>query len=601
MCGIIGGVSNDDIALKIVNSLKIIEYRGYDSANIITLTSTKQIYRHETIGQVQELLDLLLKNPISGNTGIGNTNWVRPNVKKNENINPHVGFDDIALVLNGIIENKKQIRDFLLGEGFELSNETDVELLGYLVYYFIQLEKSFINAVRLAENKLIGSYSVCFMLRDKPGQLIALRRGSSLVIGLGENENFMASDHLALLSFTNKFIYLEDGDIADIQQNEVTIYDEKNQKITRDIWTLDKNKKNAKKGKYSHFMMKDIFDQPDAVLSTLQGRLSETKVLIESFGKLAPELFERVQRVQIVAEGSAFRAALIGRYWIEEISGIPCEVILASENNYNLGLADANTFFITISQSGEEKNTLAALRARKYFGYMATLTIGNMPESTLVKESKFALITGEGPETIATSTKAFTAQLCALFLLAVALGQYHNLTNKEEEYFIQQLQNIPKKIQKTLEIDQEIFKLSKLIFNKKSILFFASDIQLPIAMEGASRISELSKIPATAYALYEMEDLLDMLADPEVSIITLVPVWQKLNKLMQEILRQAGNIFLFTDESVEIKDSEKIKVINLPITDRLLSPITFMIPMQLLAYHVSLLKGSRVDMPYYLV
>ena len=426
MCGIVGAVSERDVAFQLFESLKIIEYRGYDAANIVVLDTNKAIHRHEIFGKVQELFSVLSENSLTGTTGIGNTHWMGKNINP-KNPPPHFADDEIAIVRNGIVDNKEEIRQFLLKNGYDLPVETGIEVVGHLVHHFIKTGMDFLSAVQAAEKKLEGSFSLVFIRRSEPGRMIGLRHGSSLVIGVGENANYIASDNTALLPFVRKFIYLDDGDIADLRKDEIMIYDQHNQNSKRLIYQAGVNQDLARKGKYSHFMLKEIFDQSDAVLTTLQGRLNGQQVIAESFGINAPEIFKRIQRVQIVADGSSYHAALAGRHWIEEIAGLPCQVNSSSDNQYRLKLVEPNTLFISISQSGETATTLSVLRIIKHLGYAATLTISNRPESSLVRESDLAFITGEGPEACLTSTKSFMAQLTALLLFAIALGQFHRL------------------------------------------------------------------------------------------------------------------------------------------------------------------------------
>lgn len=593
MCGIVGGVSEKDIAFRLIKCLEAMEYRGYDAAGMAVLDPDGHLFRNQTPGRVQELLELLAQKPLSGNTGIGKTSWER-HIEKKQVAAKSPDADSVALVINGIIENKKEIREFLQAEGFQLTFDSDEELFECLISYFLGSGMDPIMSVRAAEKKVKGFYSACIMLRQQPGRLIALRRGSSLVLGIGDNENFTGSDHPALLNLSSQVIYLEDGDIADIAKDRIIVLDESNQPVSRTVYRFQGADTPARRGRHSHSMLKDIFDQSDAALSAMQGRLSEGGILIESFGRLTPDLFRKIHSVHIAAEGPSYHVALVGRHWIEEVSGIPCTVINAGAGGA-MPAPGSHTLFITISQSGESINTLAAFQIANMLGYNATLTIGNMPDSTLVQESNYALITGEGPEVTKTPSKSLTAQLCTLLLFATALGRYHSLAPPHEADLIAKMENLPRKISQALGMNTDIMDLSKVLSDAKTLLFFGSDIQLPIAMEGAARLTKLAGISAEACDLSQLERYLPVITNPKIPVIMLAPAGQKINRVMQKMMEMADNLFVFADEALEIINSRSATIFSLPSTDRLLSPITSLIPLQLLAYHLSVLKGANVD------
>lgn len=601
MCGIVGAVAQRDVAPILLEGLKRLEYRGYDSAGIAVIDGQKSLQRHRALGKVQELQNLLTKHPLSGGSGIAHTRWATHGKPSEENAHPHIVGDEIALVHNGIIENHEILRARLLKNGCTLNSETDSELVAHLVYQCLQKGKDFLSAVQETAKELEGAFAIGFMHCKEPGRLIALRRGSPLVIGLGLGENFIASDHLALLPVAQRFIYLEEGDTADIYRDKVIIYDATGKQVERPVHVSDLNQEVAQKGKYRHFMLKEIFEQPNAVKNTLESRVTRDRILIETFGPQAAELFEKTQRVHIVACGTSYHAGLVARYWIEKIAKIPCHVEIASEHRYREKIVEANTLFVTLSQSGETADTLGALRLAKKSGYLAALGICNVPASSLVRESDLVLMTGAGPEIGVASTKAFTTQLTALLLFTLALGRYHGLSAAEEAAIIKQLHVLPEKIEQALLIDPEIKKLAKVFADKYHSLFLGRGVEFPIAMEGALKLKEISYIHAEAYPAGELKHGPLALVDPDMPVIVLAPSDELLDKLksnLQEVKARGGDLIVFTDEQSGINsENSHLRVLNMPQVDSLLAPIVYTIPMQLLAYHVAVLKGTDVDQP----
>ena len=598
MCGIVGAASERNVGSHLLECLTLLEYRGYNAANMLVVNPQQKIDRYETLNKVAELEKQFKEKPLIGHAGIANTNWARHGKKRNKTMNPRIANDEIALVQNGLIENNEKLRTQLLNAGFELETDTDTELMGYLVYYHMQSGQDFLTAIRSAEKEIEGAFAVCLVHRTDPKSIKALRRGSTLVIGLGTNENFIASDHNALLHVSDRFIYLEEGDIADISIDKITIYDENGDIVKRDIFTTDQNKEKARKGKYSHLMLKEVYDQPDTILTTLQGRLNEQQVFVEAFGTNAPEYFERIHRVQIVGMGTSYHAALVGRYWIEEIAGLPCQVDIASESRYREKIVEPNTLFVTLSQTGETLETLNALRIAKNLGYTATLTIGNAPDSSLVKESDLVLITGEGTNLNMTSIKEFTAQLTALALLALSLGRYHRLDPIQEASLAKKIMNLPLKAQQALKLDSLIKSIAPDLNKQQRALFLGSGIQLPVAMESAMKLKEISSIYAEAHPADEFEKYHLEATDPEIPIVTLAPSKSFFDNFFARLAKHSLNMIVLTDDEYEIKDSHGLKVIKVPAVDKLFSPLIHVIATQLLAYHVAVSKGNDADKMY---
>ncbi len=600
MCGIVGAVAKRNVSDILLEGLKRLEYRGYDSAGIVIIDSHHHFQRHRTIGKVKDLQKILAAEPLSGNIGIAHTRWATHGKPSEENAHPHIASNTIAIVHNGIIENHEVLRMQLLKEGCKLTSETDSELVAHLIYLKIKLGQNFLEAVRGTAAELEGAFAIGILHCAEPERLIALRRGSPLVIGLGTNENFIASDQMALLPVTQQFIYLEEGDIADIYHDRVMIYDASGTKTERPVHVSDLDQKMAIKGKYRHFMLKEIFEQPDCIISTLTGRVTYHHVLTEIFGIKAPEIFSRIRRIEIVACGTSYHSGLVAKYWLEEIAGIPCQVEIASENRYRQKVVEPDTLFVTISQSGETADTLAALRRAKTLGYTATLAICNISESTLARESDLTFLTAAGPEVGVASTKAFTTQLVALFLLTIVLGRFHRLDEHAEISLIKRLANLPRLLQKTLTLDPEITNLANDFTHVEHALFIGRGIQLPIAMEGALKLKEISYIHAEAYPAGELKHGPIALIDSQIPVIALAPMDELIDKLksnLQEILARGGKLIVFADKETGIENNSQTRVITMPSVDKLLSPIVYAIPMQLLAYHVAFIKGTDIDQP----
>jgi glucosamine--fructose-6-phosphate aminotransferase (isomerizing) len=596
MCGIIGAVSQRNVTSFLLEGLKKLEYRGYDSAGIVVINQDQQFHRHRVLGKVNDLQQLLDEKPIAGTTGIAHTRWATHGKPSENNAHPHISNNEIALVHNGIIENHEKLREYLLSQSCEPTSETDSELVAHLVYLNIKSGLDFLTAVRHTLKELKGAYAFSLIRRTESNHMIAVRCGSPLVIGLGDHENYIASDELALLALTKKFIYLEDGDIADIYDDKIMIYDTAGQPVERTIHFSQLTHDNITKGPYRHFMLKEIFEQPEAVVSTLSGRLSSNHVFSEIFGVNAPDIFKKINRIELVACGTSYHACLIGKYWLESIAGTPCQTEIASENRYRPKVIEPNTLFVTLSQSGETADTLAALHLAKKSGYLASLAICNVPNSSLARESDLVLLTGAGPEIGVASTKAFTTQLTALLLLTTVLYARHHDAAK----MIHLLKLIPNSLQQALKLEPAIKHVAASLVNKQHVLFLGRGIQLPIAMEGALKLKEISYIHAEAYPAGELKHGPIALIDENIPVIALIPhdeLLEKIKSNMQEILARNGHIIAFTDPDTGIKTNAQVTAIKMPSVDKIISPLVYSIAVQLLAYHVADMKGTDIDQP----
>lgn len=600
MCGIIGAVAQRDVADTLLEGLKHLEYRGYDSAGIVVIDSKQHLQCHRILGKVDILAKLLSKKPLFGHIGLAHTRWATHGKPSKSNAHPHIAGNEIALVHNGIIENHKTLRVYLLEQGCVIRSETDSELVAHLVYLHVKAGQDFMTAVRSAAAELQGAFSIGFIRRVEPERLLAIRNGSPLVVGLGIKENFIASDPMALASVANKFIYLEDGDIADVRYDSVAIYDASGKKVERSIHSMDLKYGAADKKPYPHFILKEILEQPETLTDIFEEYLSKQHPIIEAFGAKAQEIFPHIKRVQIVACGTSYHAGLVGRYWLEELTGIPCQVEIASENRYRVGVVEPDTLFVTLSQSGETADTLAAERQAKKLGYAATLTICNVPNSTLSRESDLVFMMRAGSEIGVASTKSFTSQLVALFLLSIALGRYHYIDEQQADELIKLLKVVPEKVEQVLKLDSSIQALASKIFNTQHIVLLARDIQFPIAMEGALKLKEIAYIHADAYPAGELKHGPLALVNSKLFVIALVPTNALLDKFksnLQEVLARDGNLIVFTDIESGIENNAQTQVLTMPLIDKYLAPIIYAIPMQLLAYHIGILKGNDVDQP----
>jgi glutamine---fructose-6-phosphate transaminase (isomerizing) len=598
MCGIVAGIAQRNIVPILIEGLKRLEYRGYDSAGIAILDLEQHLQRRRTVGKVEALEKAIIPERLSGTMGIAHTRWATHGKPSESNAHPHVS-DNIALVHNGIIENYLSLRKKLIKAGYSFESETDTEVIAHLLNQELKKNNNFLDAVKKTITYLEGAFAIVFLNQEDPYSLIAARKGSPLMVGLGCNENFIASDHLAVLPVTQKFIYLQEGDIAEVTVKTVNVYN-KDKKVHRPDHFINLPEEVISKGKYRHFMEKEIFEQPNAVNAALEGRLiNQSDVWDEIFGANSIQRFARIKQIQIVACGTSYHAGLIAAQWLERWVGISCQVDVASEFRYRPHIIHSNTLFITLSQSGETADTLEALRQAKTEDYAATLTICNVPGSTMVRESDFVLLTRAGPEIGVASTKAFTTQLTVLLLLTSFLGLSHGWDERQNAACLSELRSLPKFLEQSLKLDFAIKKLAQLFVEKEHALFIARGIHFPVALEGALKLKEISYIQAEAYPAGELKHGPLALVDSNMPVVVLVPsnsLIEKLKSNIQEVYARNGQLILFLQEELGTNETD-IKSILLPKTGNMISPLVFAVPLQLLAYHVAILKGTDVDQP----
>jgi glucosamine--fructose-6-phosphate aminotransferase (isomerizing) len=598
MCGIVGAVTQREVIPILLEGLKRLEYRGYDSAGIAIFNpSNQELQRIRKQGKVSKLEEAFNNSSLSGQMGIAHTRWATHGKPSEQNAHPHVS-EEIAIVHNGIIENYDLLRERLLGLGYTFSSDTDTEVAAHVIHQHYSKNKDLLSAVHLAIKEFTGAYALGIMSRSEPHRLIAVRCGCPLIIGLGENEHFFASDPLALLEVANQFIYLEEGDIADVRCENLIIYDAAGNQVIRKVHTLTLEQHSTDRGPFSHYMLKEIFEQPQAIRNTLDGRLSETCINLEALG-IDIDLAQ-IKRVQIVACGTSYHAGSIARYWLESIAGLPAQVEIASENRYRQGVVEPDSLFICISQSGETADTLASLRQSKISGHINSLAICNVAQSSLVRESDSALLTRAGIEIGVASTKAFTTQLIALFLITLALGQKRKMTPAQEEQLVKNLRYLPTHIEQALALNDVIKELAKKFIDKQHALFLGRGLHLPVAYEGALKLKEISYIHAEAYPAGELKHGPLALVDKDMPVIAIAPNDELLDKIKSnlfEVQARGGELILFADQALNIAPSESIHIIQMPTISRELAPILYTIPLQLLAYHVATLKGTDIDQP----
>ncbi|MGQ9831979.1 MAG: glutamine--fructose-6-phosphate transaminase (isomerizing) [Thermochromatium sp.] len=601
MCGIVGAIAQRPVAAILLEGLRRLEYRGYDSAGLAVLDEQGRLNRIRTPGKVARLAEMVAANPLPGTLGVAHTRWATHGEPATRNAHPHISQDRCALVHNGIIENHEQLRREQRTAGYVFTSETDTEVIVHAIHAELACGRPLVEAVRATIRRLHGAYALGVIDAADPEHLVAARRGSPLVIGVGFGEHFIASDICALLPVTNRFIFLEEGDLAELTRDQVRIWDADGRLVTRPIKTSLVSVETIERGPYRHYMQKEIFEQPRAIADTLHGRLTEGRVHPESFGHQAIERFAETRAVTMVACGTSFHAALVARYWMEAIAGIPCQVEVASEYRYRRHVVQERSLFVTISQSGETADTLAALRQAKDSGYVATLAICNVPESSLVRESDLVFLTHAGPEIGVASTKAFTTQLVALLLLTIVLGRlHHRLDAAAEANLVALLRTLPGKIEAVLQLDETIAVLAERFIDKPHALFLGRGAQYPIAMEGALKLKEVSYIHAEAYAAGELKHGPLALIDDQMPVVALVPnnaLLAKLKSNLEEVRARGGQLVVFADFQVPLAAQEGVTIVRLPETDDPIDPLIFAIPLQLLAYHVAVLKGTDVDQP----
>ena len=601
MCGIVGAVAERNITAVLLEGLKRLEYRGYDSAGVALLNDQGLLQRSRRVGKVAELQNALTLEPLAGRLGIAHTRWATHGAPSERNAHPHFSGEALAVVHNGIIENHDALRERLQALGYVFSSDTDTEVIVHLLEHKLQSLDDLADALKAAVAELHGAYGLAVISAKQPDRLLAARSGSPLVIGLGLGENFLASDQLALRQVTDRFKYLEEGDIAEIRRDSVLIWDVDGQPVERESVQYHEGAEAADKGAFRHFMLKEIFEQPKVVQRTLEGRLGSDHVLVQAFGPQAAELFGKVKNVQIVACGTSYHAGMVARYWLEELAGIPCQIEVASEFRYRKVVVQPDTLFVSISQSGETADTLAALRNGKALGYLASLAICNVGISSLVRESDLCLLTLAGPEIGVASTKAFTTQLVALMLLTLSLGQVRGTLDKQlEAELVDQLRRLPTRLDEALAMDKVVEKISELFAEKHHALFLGRGTQYPVAMEGALKLKEISYIHAEAYPAGELKHGPLALVDSDMPVVTVAPnneLLEKLKSNLQEVRARGGELVVFADQQAGMSNGEGTHVVNMPHIHDALAPILYTIPLQLLSYYVAVLKGTDVDQP----
>ncbi len=599
MCGIVGGIAQRNVVPILLEGLKRLEYRGYDSAGLAVISNQK-IYRKRELGKVKGLEALLEADPISGNIGIAHTRWATHGKPSTANAHPHICRNKVAVVHNGIIENHEHLREVQLKQGYEFTSETDTEVIVHEIHHAMESTDGLLSAVKQAVKKLDGAYALGIMSIDSPETLIACRKGSPLVIGVGIGEYFIASDVAALLPVTQRFIFLEDGDIAAITIDGLVIYDRHDQAVSRPIIESQLTADAVDKGDYRHYMLKEIYEQPFAISQALEGRFINNRLQENAFGHNAAEVFDNIKAIQILACGTSYHAGLVARYWFEELARVPCNIEVASEFRYRSPVLAPDTLIVTISQSGETADTLAALLEAKKLGAKYSLAICNVPESSLVRESDLVLMTRAGPEIGVASTKAFTTQLATLMLLVIAIGRRFHLTEIVEQKITSELFSLPGKIEKVLLLDDEIKVLAEQFAEKQHALFLGRGTHYPIAMEGALKLKEISYIHAEAYPAGELKHGPLALIDADMPVVTVAPnnsLLEKLKSNIQEVSARGGQLIVFMDETLASANDENVRIVKVPQVGNEISPIVYTIPLQLLAYHVAVLKGTDVDQP----
>jgi len=599
MCGIVGGIAQRNVVPILLEGLKRLEYRGYDSAGLAVINN-QQIYRKRELGKVKGLEALLEADPIAGQIGIAHTRWATHGKPSTANAHPHICRHRVAVVHNGIIENHESLRKTQLQQGYEFTSETDTEVVVHEIYHALEANEGLLSAVKKTVKKLEGAYALGIMCVDEPGTLIACRKGSPLVIGVGIGEYFIASDVAALLPVTQRFIFLDDGDIAALTINGLTIYDQYDKVVSRSVIESKLTADAVDKGDYRHYMLKEIYEQPFAISQTLEGRFINNRLQENAFGHNAAQIFDNIKSIQILACGTSYHAGLVARYWFEKLAHVPCNIEVASEFRYRSPVLAPDTLIVTISQSGETADTLAALLEAKKLGAKYSLAICNVPESSLVRESDLVLMTRAGPEIGVASTKAFTTQLATLMLLVIAIGRRFQLSDIVEQKITSELFSLPGKIEQALLLDDEVRNLSEQFAEKQHALFLGRGTHYPIAMEGALKLKEISYIHAEAYPAGELKHGPLALIDADMPVVTVAPnnsLLEKLKSNMQEVSARGGQLIVFMDETLATANDDNVQIVKVPQVDNEISPIVYTIPLQLLAYHVAVLKGTDVDQP----
>ncbi len=600
MCGIVGAVAQRDVADILVEGLKRLEYRGYDSAGVAVINNNNELLTTKRLGKVQELAQALEQQPVTGGTGIAHTRWATHGVPSEVNAHPHISNDTIAVVHNGIIENHQTLRSQLQGLGYEFLSQTDTEVITHLVHHELKTSDSLLSAVQKAVKQLEGAYGTVVMDRRDKDNLIVARSGSPLVIGYGLGENFIASDIMALLPVTRKFSYLEEGDVAQISRFKVSIFDTNGEPVEREAKDANVSHDSGDKGEYRHYMLKETYEQPTSVRNTLEGRLVGTELNIDTFGQGADDIFKHVEHVQIIACGTSYHSGMVARYWLEAFAGVSCNIEIASEFRYRKSFVPKNAMIVTLSQSGETADTLAALRLAKEIGYKSSLSICNVPGSSLVRESDLSFMTKAGAEIGVASTKAFTTQLVGLLMMTLAIGKHHGMSVEQQHSIATSLMTLPNKLEEVLALAPSIEALAIDFADKQNALFLGRGDQYPIAMEGALKLKEISYIHAEAYAAGELKHGPLALIDADMPVIVVAPqndLIEKLKSNVEEVRARGGLMYVFADSNTNFVSDDTMKVIEVPVCDDIIAPIVYTLPLQLLSYYVAIIKGTDVDQP----
>ena len=598
MCGIIGAASSRSVGKILIKGLQLMEYRGYDSAGVV-LNKDEEILRLRSLGKVSKLEEIMISKKPKAFSGIAHTRWATHGAPSEENAHPHGSHDDIYIVHNGIIENHEEIRGFLRNEGYEIDSETDSELIAHLVHFYRKDTQDTLQALMKATNELNGAYSIAVVCKEEKGKVYAARQKSPLLVGLGIEENFVASDPLAIVNITEKFHMLEDGDFAVVTKEDVVIYDQGGTQVERDELKIEAAATSTTKGEYKHFMEKEIYEQPDCIGNTINGRLGENDVLDNVFGLGSSDSFKNVKRIQFVACGTSLHAAKTARKWFEDICEIPCYIDFASEYRYRNPIVEDNTLFVTISQSGETADTLAALNYAKEKKYLGIVSICNVPTSTMARESDWKVFTNAGPEIGVASTKAFTTQLAALLILALSIAKSQDKNPEKRRQAAQDLRETPSLIKEAFKLKEEINSITNNISSNDNALFLGRGMYFSIAQEGALKLKEISYIHAEAYPAGELKHGPLALVDETIPVIALAPedsLVEKLLSNLEEVKARGGTLYVFGNakSTIEIK---KGKFINMPECGDYNAPIVYTIPLQILAYEVACLRGTDLDQP----
>ncbi len=600
MCGIVGAVAERNVIPILLEGLRRLEYRGYDSAGVAALADGR-LDRRRRLGKVAELEQALDDEPLSSPLGIAHTRWATHGKPSEGNAHPHMSGDDLAIVHNGIIENHEGLRARLAELGYSCVTETDSEVVAHLVHHHLKTQPDLIDAVRATVAELDGAYALVVLSLNHPDRLVLARRAMPVVIGLGIEENFIASDIAALLPVTRRFIFLEEGDVADVRKDTVQIVDANGAVVNRKVTESKLAADAADKGGYRHYMLKEIHEQPDGIVQTLEERISGGRLLDAAFGPGSAEVFKRTKNVHIIACGTSYHAGSVARYFIEQICRLPCQAEIASEYRYRSPVVPPDTLFVTISQSGETADTLAALHLAKDAGYLATLAVCNVPESALVRESDLVMLTRAGPEIGVASTKAFTTQLTALALLVIALEMHHGNDPERIQGLVTRLTEVPRLVDQTLALDAAMSDLAELFADKHHALFLGRGVLHPIAMEGALKLKEISYIHAEAYPAGELKHGPLALVDNDMPVIAVAPnndLLEKLKSNLMEVRARGGQLIVFADPDAGMVSSDGITIIEMPQhVSYFQAPIVYTVPLQLLSYHVAVLKGTDVDQP----